>query len=327
MKTGIGGTFNVLHRGHMALFERAFALSNEILVGMVSDRMALGTRKIVKPFAERRRILENYLLTFGKPFEIVPIDDRFGPAISSEELEYLIVSEESNRTAYELNERRKGRGLPPLKIEVVPTVLAEDFRPIRSSRIIGKEIDAEGRLLVPLKVNVGSDNPIKVEAVRRILRPLYGLIDVNGVHVDSEVPRQPKEQEVIEGAVNRARNAIGNGHLGIGIEAGLIWNERLDWFFDVQYCAIVDSLGKMTLGHGPGFWYPPSVIEDVKDGMSVDESMFKLTGIGAIGHRMGSVGFLSKELINRTELTEMAVIAAFIPRIRAELYSTIWKQL
>ncbi|HDP97035.1 MAG TPA: inosine/xanthosine triphosphatase [Euryarchaeota archaeon] len=306
---------------------RAFEVSDEILVGIVSDRMALGTRKIVKPFAERRRILEKYLSTFRKPFEIVSIDDRFGPAITSEELDFLIVSEESNKTAYELNERRRGKGLSPLEIEVVPTVLAEDFKPIRSSRIINKEIDADGRLLVPLKVNVGSDNPIKIEAVRRILRPLYGLIDVNGVHVDSEVPHQPKEDEVIEGAVNRAKNAIGNAHLGIGIEAGLIWNERLKWFFDVQYCAIVDSLGKITLGHGPGFWYPPAVIEDVKNGMSVDESMFKLTGIGSIGHRMGSVGFLSKELINRTELTEMAVIAAFIPRVRPELYSKIWRQL
>ncbi|HDP97288.1 MAG TPA: inosine/xanthosine triphosphatase [Euryarchaeota archaeon] len=324
MKSGIGGTFNMLHRGHMALFERAFEISDEILVGVVSDRMALGTRKIVRPFAERRRTLQKYLSTFGKPFDIVSIDDRFGPAISSEELDFLIVSEESNKTAIELNERRKGRGLSPLEIVVVPTVIAEDFRPIRSARIIDKEIDAEGRLLVPLKVNVGSDNPVKVEAVRRILRPLYGMIEVKGAHVDSEVPRQPKEDEVIEGAINRARNAIGDAHLGIGIEAGLIWNERLKWFFDVQYCAIVDSLGKMTIGHGPGFWYPPSVIDDVKSGMSVDESMFKLTGIASIGHRMGSVGYLSKELINRTELTEIAVVTAFIPRVRPELYGRIW---
>jgi len=326
-KAGIGGTFNVLHKGHKTLFEKAFERADELIVGLVSDRMALDRKKIVRPYAERRRNLEKYLINFGKIYEIVMIEDIFGPAVSREDIRYLIVSERSQKNAKEINRGRKKRGLDPLEIEVVPTVMAEDFLPISSSRIIGNEIDIDGRLLIPLHVRVGSTNPVKVEAVRRVLRPLYGLLEVEAVKVDTGVPKEPRGDEVLKGAIGRAKAAIGDAHLGVGIEAGLFWSKPLKWYFDVQFCAIIDSTGRLTIGHGPGFWYPPKVIEEVEKGSSVDEAMFKLTGIEDIGHRMGSVGYLSKELINRTTLTEEAVIAAFIPRIMPELYSEIWRKL
>jgi inosine/xanthosine triphosphatase len=76
----------------------------------------------------------------------------------------------------------------------------------------------------------------------------------------------------------------------------------------------------MSVGHGPGFVYTARVIEEVKKGRAVGEVMGELTGIPDIGRREGSVGYLSKGLLTRKELTEQAVLAALIPRIRLELY-------
>jgi len=326
-RAGIGGTFNVLHRGHRALFERGAQVANELVIGLVSDKMAHSIRKSVRSYLERKKDLEKYLATLDKPYKIIEIEDIFGTADSMRDLDFLIVSEGSQKNAEKINKERSSKGLKPLAVEVVPSVIAEDFVPISSTRILKGEIDKEGKLLVPLRVKVGSANEVKISAVKKVLEPLYGLIEIEGVDVPSGVPEQPKSEEVLQGAINRAKAAIGDAHLGIGIEAGLFWHEAIQSYFDVQFCAIVDSAGRVTVGHGPGFCYPPAVIEQVKQGKSVGDAMLHLTGIKSIGRKTGSVGYLSKDLINRTTLTEMAVITAFIPRMRPELYAKMWRDL
>ena len=37
----LGGTFDQLHRGHVALFERAFATGEIVYIGLTSNRMML----------------------------------------------------------------------------------------------------------------------------------------------------------------------------------------------------------------------------------------------------------------------------------------------
>lgn len=171
-----------------------------------------------------------------------------------------------------------------------------------------------------IKVHVGSQNPVKAEAVKSVFSRL-SAVAVELVEVDSGVPTEPFGEEIAQGAVHRAREALKDADFGVGIEAGLVWNGTLKTYFDVQFCAIIDREGRLTVGHGPGFVYPPKVIAEVKKGRAVGEVMEELTGIPEIGRREGSVGYLSEGLLTRRELTEQAVIAALIPRIRPELYS------
>lgn len=173
-----------------------------------------------------------------------------------------------------------------------------------------------------LKVNVGTRNPVKVAAVEAVFARVFGPeLEVRGVAVDSGVPPEPFGEEIARGALQRAKRALQDADYGVGIEAGLVWNEVLQTHFDVQFCVIVDRSGRVTAGHGPGFVYPPQVLAEVKRGRAVGEVMAELTGIPEIGRREGSVGYLSKGLLTRQKLTEQAVLAALIPRIRPELYS------
>jgi len=81
-------------------------------------------------------------------YEIVKIFDPIGPAADIEDADVIIVSTESYRGALAVNERRREKGLNELKIIVTPLILAEDGKPISSSRIRSGEIDTEGKLLV-----------------------------------------------------------------------------------------------------------------------------------------------------------------------------------
>jgi len=323
MRVGVGGTFNVLHKGHELLFETAFTVGDSVEVGLTSDEFARTIKKVaVAPYFQRKATLAKYLGRFGKPFEIVMISGVVGTAATSETLDAIVVSPETREQADKINDMRRKNGLSPLKVFVIKEVKADDTRLISATRIVKGEIDKEGRLLRAVKVAVGSTNKVKVDAVRNIFTQAFGLVEVQAVETEQSVGRQPLEVKTIEGAIQRARQAIqlADADIGVGVEAGLFYNKTLDKYLDIQYCAIVDSSGRMTVGHGPGFEYPPEVVEAVLAGATVGDTMSDITGIERIGHTTGSIGYLSDGLIDRTSLTEIAVLMALIPRIRRELY-------
>lgn len=176
-----------------------------------------------------------------------------------------------------------------------------------------------------MRIHVGSTNPVKQEAVRRAFKRVFPdaeletrLLDVS-THL-TEIPEQPFDGDVARGALGRAKAALRDADFGVGIEAGLIWSEPVGAYFDVQYCAVIDRHGQVTVGHGPGFVYPDWVIGQVLADRTVGEAMEARTGIENIGRRLGAIGYLSDGLIDRTQLTEQAVLMALLPRIRPERY-------
>ncbi len=173
-----------------------------------------------------------------------------------------------------------------------------------------------------MRVHVGSSNPVKREAVRRVFSRVFAdkTLEVRLVAVSADIPQQPFNGDVARGALERAKDALDDADYGVGVEAGLIWNEVFRLYFDVQFCVIVDRQGRITTGHGSGFVYPERVIQAALAGKTVGQAMTEWTGIERIGHGMGAIGYLSQGLLDRTQLTEQAVLMALIPRIRPELY-------
>jgi inosine/xanthosine triphosphatase len=204
----------------------------------------------------------------------------------------------------------------------LPYILAQDGLPIKATRIINREINSEGKLLGTVKVAVGTDNEVKLRAVENVFGKIYDKLKILKVLAVSGVQDQPWGEETVMGAKNRATGAIEQtpeAHFGVGIEAGLIENKTTEKFFDVQFCAIQDRGGRVTMGHGSGFYYPQEVFAGVKAGGTVGTIMSEITGIPDIGRKQGAIGFLSRGLLSREALTEQAVLMAMVPRL-TELY-------
>lgn len=173
-----------------------------------------------------------------------------------------------------------------------------------------------------MMVQVGSLNPVKIQATRNVLEKFYTNITVSSVSVQSGVPDQPiGMDQTIEGAVNRAKEAyVPESDLGVGIESGLIEAPHtITGYVDMQWCAICDG-EKTTLGVGAGFEYPPSVVEEVLGGKEVGDVMDQLTGVDDLGEKMGAVSYLSQGLLDRTGNTEQCVLMAMIPRLNEGIY-------
>ena len=145
MRVLLGGTFDVLHKGHVRLLSRALKFS-DVVIGLSTDEFAKKEKKRkVISFAKRKGALWKF---FGKKksrVKIFPLSDKFGIAASDELADAIVVSEETKPVAVEINEIRKKKGMTPLKIISVPLVPAYDGKKISSERILKKEILPDGK--------------------------------------------------------------------------------------------------------------------------------------------------------------------------------------
>lgn len=149
-KIAVGGTFDYIHDGHVAILAKAFELGACVLIGITSNEMQLVKDSAgIPPLEVRKRELLELLRSRGwlERAEVYIISDPFGPAIDNPELEAIVVSPETRRRAEELNGFRASKGLKALEIVQIPFVLAEDGVPISSIRIRYGEIDIHGKLL------------------------------------------------------------------------------------------------------------------------------------------------------------------------------------
>ena len=145
----MGGTFDVIHAGHIALLNKSFSISSNVIIGLSSDQLAVKRGKnLANDYSKRLSSLKD-LIEKNFPnssYEISKLENDFGPAVIEGSVRALIVSEETSSKGVKLNELRAERNLPPVEIVVVPMVLAKDGKAISSTRIKNSEIDSNGNL-------------------------------------------------------------------------------------------------------------------------------------------------------------------------------------
>jgi len=145
----MGGTFDAIHSGHMALLNKAFSISSKVIIGLSSDQLATKKGKnLVNDYSKRLSLLKSVIeKNFpNSSYEVSKLENDFGPAVIEGSVKALVVSEETSTKGLHLNELRAERNLPPVEIVVVPMVLAEDGKAISSTRIKNSEIDSSGNL-------------------------------------------------------------------------------------------------------------------------------------------------------------------------------------
>jgi len=145
----LGGTFDIVHKGHIELLKKAFSISSKVIIGLASDELAIRKGKNpVNNYSRRHMLLTSALAKHfpDSSYEVSKLENDFGPAAIEGNVEALIVSEETIRQGYILNSMRKERKLSQVEVIVVPMVMAQDGRRISSTRIKNFEIDSEGNL-------------------------------------------------------------------------------------------------------------------------------------------------------------------------------------
>ncbi len=150
-KVAVGGTFDEFHRGHKVLLMKAFEIGGHVLIGLCSDEFVekMGKPHATASYEERLKELRGFLKVLGlsDKAEIVSLNDPYGVTVTDRCIEALVVSEETEKTALKINQKRSEAQLPPLTIVTISMVPAENYEPISTTRIREGEIDREGHIL------------------------------------------------------------------------------------------------------------------------------------------------------------------------------------
>jgi pantetheine-phosphate adenylyltransferase len=145
-----GGTFDHIHSGHIALLRKSFEAGDSVVIGLTSDEFARKEGKRPdQSYDQRRHALEALIHERfpGRKYVIAKLLDYFGPGIAEPEVQAIVVSKETAKRVSIANALRAAKGFAPLEVVVVDFVLAEDSKPISSTRIRKGEIDSTGKLL------------------------------------------------------------------------------------------------------------------------------------------------------------------------------------
>lgn len=318
----IGGTFTCVHAGHWLLLRECHRFSR-ITIGLTSDSF-VRKHKIYPsfPYAKRLAGLKAALKKHGlfRRAKILKIEDGAGGADKNRTASALIVSEETHNAALRINRKRRSRGLHPLRIIVVPLLYGQDLKKISCASIYEGKTDSGGRLLSPLHIQAGTENPTKLAGTSRALQRIFGKKFILHAHSErSGVPAHPFDSKTFAGARNRAIAAWSRAgrkcDYSLGIESGLFSRMKNGIHIDITVCCVYDGR-RETYGTGMGFVVPEKIAAKIRrDKSDLSVALQEITGIERIGWKQGALGWFSNGIMHRSEQIEAAVCCAFVPRI------------
>jgi inosine/xanthosine triphosphatase len=165
-----------------------------------------------------------------------------------------------------------------------------------------------------VKIAVGSNNPVKVGAVRSVILPIWPQAQILPVSVNPGVRPMPlSDEECIAGARNRAQAALEmtGSDMGVGLEGGV--NSGPVGLMLLGWVAIIDSNRREGVGGTARIPLPQGIARRVRDGDELGDVIDEILGEEDIKMRGGTVGALTSGLVLRKDAFAMAVAFALSP--------------
>ena len=177
-----------------------------------------------------------------------------------------------------------------------------------------------------MKALIGTKNNAKIEGARQALENFFDEVELEGIKVSSNVSDEPQNDEIYQGARNRAlnlieyakENNINDVDYFMAIEAG-ITNYFGKWI-NINIAVVIDKNGNESMGTGQAFPIPDKYLEEIKqNGLGI--VMDKIFNGVDLSKSVGGVSFITHETISRIDITRDAFIMAMTKFINDNIWS------
>lgn len=176
-----------------------------------------------------------------------------------------------------------------------------------------------------MKIIVASNNLGKIEGAKLAFAEYFKEFEIEGIPTKSDVPEEPVNEQIYEGAINRIKNVKKiaeeqekKADFYISVESG-ITNKLGEWTI-INIAVIEDKDGFKSWGVSSGFPVPQKYVEEIinTDLGKVMDRIFKKKELRA---GKGGINLLTEGKITRIDLTKQAFIMALTQIINKD----IWK--
>lgn len=144
----LAGTFDHLHLGHKHFIQEASQKAKKFSLGLCSSWVKKKKKFSSSLQTTRKRLksLKNFLkeIKIEEKTKIFLLKDKYGPSVFKNDFDALAVSDESLEGGLLVNQKRKNKGLKPLKLAKISLIHCKDKQKLSSSRIRAGEIDRQG---------------------------------------------------------------------------------------------------------------------------------------------------------------------------------------
>ena len=152
-----------------------------------------------------------------------------------------------------------------------------------------------------MKIVIGSKNPAKIQAVQNVFQT--DNAEFISIDAPSGVSEQPfSDEETIQGAINRAKNAlkIGEGDIGIGLEGGV--QETSQGLILCNWGALATPDFPPFIAGGARVLLPVEIAVRLRAGEELGPVMADFSNKQNVRKTEGAIGIFTNGRINRAEM-------------------------
>ena len=314
MKVLLGGTFSFLHKAHKEMIERGSRIG-DLYIGLTGNNFERIKNYQVPPYDIRKKKLENYLQERGIEAKISQLNDQYGSTLERE-FDAMVISNETFDFAAKINFIRKSRGIRPLVLENIGTVLGDDYLPIKSERISKGVINENGERLTPIRLGIASKNPEKIKGLENFAIKWFKNYEIHKFEGGGKT-EQPFGNEILSGAIERLKSVPQDFDFAFGIEAGV--TSVKGHYSDVHTTAIRDISGYVTYGFSSGLPLDGNLIQLLKNGLNLEEATDFLVSAQKSGESKGAIYHFSQGKMERWEVVYESIFSAFVERLASTI--------
>lgn len=175
-----------------------------------------------------------------------------------------------------------------------------------------------------MKILIGTKNQGKIKGATIALEKYFSDFEIEGISVPSNVPDQPCNEEIYQGALNRVNGLISyakenniDADLFLAVESG-ITNSLGKWVI-TNIAVIKNKEGKESWGTSASFPVPNKHVDNILK-YDLGHVMDNLFSEDNLHVGTGGVGLLTHGVITRIDLTAQSFIMALTQFINKDIW-------